>query len=326
MDWRSALNYDPLPGLLATSNEAVAFHAKDLANNTQTDPKPLWLLHDAQKISSHQQTDGSWKYPSGKSRVRSQENYDQLETFRNLGYLVEMFGCDHRHPAVNRAADFLFGFQTADGDIRGILGNQHSPYYTAAMIELLVKAGHDKDPRTERTFEWLRSMRQNDGGWAIPFRTQNKNLDIISNDSPTLEPDRTKPFSSLITGIVLRAYAAHPAHCHSREAKEAGKLLLSRFFKRDSYPDRQGPEYWLRFTFPFWFTDLLSATDSLSRLGFTRDEPAIENAIRWFAGQQRPNGLWELKTLKNERRWDTDRWISLSICRVLKRLHDRAPV
>ena len=84
--------------------------------------------------------------------------------------------------------------------------------------------------------------------------------------------------------------------------------------------DRNSPDFWLRFTYPFWFTDLASAMDSLSRLGFKKDESRIEKAVQWFITNQQVNGLWKLKTLKNPKKYDTDLWISLAICRILKRM------
>lgn len=278
-------------------------------------------MPEAKKIVSKQQPDGFWRYPGGNPNLRTSENYDQIETFRNLGYLVDMYGLNNSNPVIVKTADFLLGFQTDEGDIRGILGTQYTPYYTAAIVELLIKAGYTHDQRIEKVFRWLNSMRQHNGGWALPLRTQNRKLDVITMQAQTLQPNRSKPFSHLITGVVLRAYAAHPTYRHSDEAKLAGKLLLSHLFKKDNYPDRSSPEYWLRFTYPFWFTDLVSATDSLSRLGFAKEEPGIAEAIDWFIAHQHDSGLWKLKTLKNQKKYHTDLWISLAICRVLKRLY-----
>ncbi len=267
-----------------------------------------------------QQPDGSWLYPGGNKKIRTTENYNQLETFRNLGYLVEMYAFDKRSPAIQKAAEWLFSFQTSSGDIRGILGNQYTPYYTAAMMELLIKAGYGDDPRIRKAFGWLAYIRQHDGGWTIPLRTHNSKLDVIAMNTATIEPDRTRPFSHMVTGIVLRAYAAHPAFRQTAEAQAAGKLLLSSLFKKDSYPDRSAPDFWLRFTFPFWFTDLISAMDSLSLLGFSENEPRMCKAIQWFADNQSPDGLWHLKILKNAG-YDSGLWLSLAICRILKQLH-----
>jgi hypothetical protein len=320
-EWRSILHYDPLPPLLSSGDSAIAlFTAQDLLEQTDVNVKTLWDLPEARQIVSKQQPDGSWKYSGGNTNLRSSENYDQIETFRNVGYLVEMYGFNKSHPVIVKAADFLPGFQSNEGDIRGILGTQYTPYYTAAMLELLIKAWY-ADLRIEKAFLWLNSMRQNDGGWALPLRTRDKKLDIIAMNAQTLEPDRSKPFSHLITGVVLRAYAAHPTYRHSVEAKLNGNLLLSHLFKKDNYPDRSSPNYWLRFTYPFWFTDLISATDSLSKLGFQKEEPGIAQAIQWFVAHQQSSGLWQLKTLKNQKKYQTDLWLSLAICRILKRLY-----
>lgn len=319
-DWRDWLKFDAVKPLINSDNPAVKFFAeRDLLDRNQN-AKELWNLPEAQRIVRKQRSDGSWIYPGGNNKIRSLENYNQIETFRNLGYLVEMFGFDKSSPVIAKAVDFLLSFQTTEGDIRGILGNQYAPYYTAAMVELMLKAGYLGDPRIEKAFVWLNSIRQNDGGWTIPLRTRGKKLDVISMKTETLQPDRSKPFSHLITGVVLRAYGAHKTHCHSAEAQKAGKLLLASLFKNDSYPDRGTADFWLRFTYPFWFTDLISATDSLAKLGFSPDEPQIKKAIQWFEDNQNANGLWQLKTLKNQKKFDNDLWISLSICRVLKQL------
>lgn len=140
-------------------------------------------------------------------------------------------------------------------------------------------------------------------------------------NAPTLQPDRSKPYSHLVTGVVLRAYAAHRTHRSSTEAKHASQLLLRSLFKKDSYRDRGTPEYWLRFNYPFWFTDLISVTDSLSRIGISKDEPRMTQAVEWFVTNQLDNGRWQLKILKNAKRYDTDLWLDLSICRVLQRLY-----
>src|SRR5581483_5187676 len=166
-------------------------------------------------------------------KVRSAENYNQIGTFRNLGYLVEVFGFDNLSHVISKAANYLFSFQTHEGDIRGILGSQCTPYYTAGMLELLTKAGYADDPRVLMAFEWLKSIRQDDGGWAIPLRTRDRKLDIIAMEEPTLQPDKSQPLSHLVTGVVLRAYAAHPVYRNSAEAQKAGELLLSRLFKKD---------------------------------------------------------------------------------------------
>jgi hypothetical protein len=85
-----------------------------------------------------------------------------------------------------------------------------------------------------------------------------------------------------MTGMALRAFSESRKYKKSKEIRKAGELLASRFFKRDPYSDRNTPEYWIKFPFPFWFTDLLSALDSLSKLDFDAREPQIKKALAWF--------------------------------------------
>jgi hypothetical protein len=320
-NWQSILKYDPTPPLESSASAAVKFFAnRDLAGEKDGRVEALWDLPGARKIIGKQQPDGSWRPTGSLAAYRSADSYAQTETFRNLGYLVEMYGFNRDSLAVARAAEFLLGFQTAAGDLRGILGRQYSPYYLGATLELLIKAGYADDPRVTRAFEWLESARQDDGGWAIPLRTRGRNLDVIAGDEAALEPDKTKPSSHLATGMVLRAYAALPRRRQSAVARRAGELLLSRLFAADRYADRRAASFWLQFTFPFWFTDLISALDSLSLIGVAPADPQMIRAINWLVDRQQPDGLWKLRTTKNTG-YDSNEWLSLAICRILKRLY-----
>jgi hypothetical protein len=91
-------------------------------------------------------------------------------------------------------------------------------------------------------------MRQDDGGWAIPTRTLGMSLNVMLTACETFEPDRSRPSSHLVTGIVVRAVAAHPRHRHSAATRRAAELLKSRFFRRDVYPDRAAPSNWIIFS------------------------------------------------------------------------------
>ena len=133
-----------------------------------------------------------------------------------------------------------------------------------------------------------------------------------------MQPDRTKPFSHLVTGVVLRAFAAHPKYRQLDEARAAGELLASRFFKKDVYPDRGTADFWTEFSFPFWFTDILSSLDSLSLLEFKMQGPQIKKAIDWFINAQEEDGSWNVHLVRGKDK-DLNLWIALAICRVVKR-------
>jgi len=314
-----------LPALVGSGDARVAFFAKrDLLGETGKPVEGLWTLKDAERILRKQLPGGGWRYPNPHAKESSPlQDYDQLETYRRLGQLVEQFGFDRSHQAISAAAEFLFRKQTDGGDFRGIYGRQYTPNYTAGIVELLAKAGYAGDPRIERAFRWLLAERQADGGWAIPFRTskqrfQSKATHNAIRSPTTLEPDLAKPSSAMVTGVVLRAFAAHKDRRKSPEARKAAELLPPRFFRRDAYVDRGSPDYWERVTFPFWFTDIVSALDSLSLVNPALKKREVTHALSWLRGRQSKSGLFELRLLKTGDPM-LKYWESLAVCRVLGR-------
>ena len=268
-----------------------------------------------------QSPNGSWRYPGGKRAIRSRENYDQLETFRQLAILVEKFGLTRQHASVGRTATYLLSFQTDEGDLRGIYGNQYTTTYVGAILELLIKAGYADDPRIGKALAWLLAVRQHDGGWAIPARTVGMRfpefVDVELHPQPR-GPDPSKPSSHLVTGMVLRAFAAHSGWLREAEVLKAGGLLADRLYKRDAYGDRGDVSYWDRVSFPFWFTDIVSSLDTLSRLGFDPDTPTISAALARLQELQRADGTFAFKLLRAKDK-DLPLWICLAVCRSLKR-------
>jgi hypothetical protein len=185
-----------------------------------------------------------------------------------------------------------------------MIANQYATYYTGAIMAHLIKAGYLDDPRVERGFQWLLSMRQDDGGWTVPLLTHSLDREtqhrLTSQHADPVEPVRSKPFSHNWTDMVLRAFAAHPRYRESEEARAAGHLLKSRFFKPDVYSSYKAASYWVRFAF---------------------------TALDWLIEHQEPDGLWKVTYVKgknpvdNERNRERRLWVSLAICRILKRFH-----
>jgi len=186
---------------------------------------------------------------------------------------------------------------------------------------VLIKAGYARDERIGKGFRWLLATRQSDGGWAIPGRTvgipYSEFADLNLHPHP-VPPDASMPSSHLVTGMVLRAFAAHPIRRRSAEARRAVELLAARLYTRDVYGDRADVSYWERVSFPFWFTDIVSALDTLSRSGFGADAPTIDAALERLRQLQRPDGTFELKIVRGADK-DSPLWICLAICRSLKR-------
>ena len=322
--WKSVLRTDPLPALRHWPDPALAwFVQRDLLEEPVGPVESLWDLPQPLRLVSRQQSDGSWHYPGKSDHPAPNANYELLETYRSLRLLVEMYGFQRNHPVLARAAEYVFSNQKEEGDLRGILGNQYMPYYHAAILELLIKSGYTGDRRVEKGLQWLLSMRQADGGWIIPAQHMPAGLKTdLFWQGPPLPPERSLPHSHLATGMILRAFAVHPEYRQRPEILAAGQRLKERFFQPDKYTDRKAASYWLKFQFPFWWPNLVTALDALSWLHFTRQDDNIAHGLDWFLANQSADGLWEIGYGSGSNIQAIRRWVGLVICRVLKRFFD----
>jgi len=329
-EWRSMLGIDPVEPLLSSKYEAVRYFAvRDLLGGPVDPIQTLWELPEPRRLLRQQLEDGSWKYPGRYPEKYPDVNYSLLETFKRLRVLVGKYELDKRHPVIARAAEYMFSCQTEEGDIRGLYANQYHPHYDGLFLELLVKAGYQDDPRVERCLRWLLSVRMEDGGWAHSLLTQGLSWDeqsiATSGGAPTISFERSDPSSNNVTGMTLRAFACHPEYRHTAEARAAGEILATRFFKPNVYSSYKAADNWVRFQYPFWWNNLVMALDSLSLIGFTRDHPRVMEALDWLIEHQSEDGLWENSYRRSAKKIDTERarearhWVTLAICRVLKR-------
>ena len=326
LTWQNCLKFDPLSPLLSSGNQAISYFARrDLLDEDPGPVSRLWQLPAAKKILKKQQPDGSWPRPG--AHPHDAINYGLIETWRQFRFLVQEYGFTAADPSAGRAAEFLFSCQTEAGDIRGFLANQYATYYTGAILSLLIQAGYEDDPRVEKGLQWLLSMRQDDMGWSVPMITYKLDRATIyrlsSEYAEPLEPDRSKPFSHNATGMVIRAFAAHSRHRQSEAARVAASLLKSRFFQPDACTSYQAASYWVRFQYPFWWNNLVAALDSVTLIDPSRDEP-MDRALTWLVDHQQPDGLWLASYVPgqakgNARIHETRLWVTLSICRVLRR-------
>lgn len=274
------------------------------------------------RILKSQRQNGGWCRRKYEGDPRWEKTYYIVETLRNV-LKLHIYGCLYEDEEIQKAINFLFSTQTKQGDFRGAYLNEYAPTYHALTLEILCQYGMDKDERTQKGFKWIIKNRQKDGGWVIPYRTidQEKlktryNFEAQSKLEP-IEPVQSRPFSHLVTGMVLRALAASPTWRKSKEAWKAGELLLSRFFKEDKYDDRWLSSYWEEITYPFWATDILSSLDSLSTIGFPVENDKIQEALNWVICKQTKQGFWESGNKKST--LEDHLWVTFAVLRVLKK-------
>ena len=80
--WLDPLQINPLPDLLSSGIEALAYFVqRDLLDEPVGSIEELWELPEPAKLVRKQGEDGSWRYP-GKGDNPYGSNYDLLETFR----------------------------------------------------------------------------------------------------------------------------------------------------------------------------------------------------------------------------------------------------
>jgi hypothetical protein len=274
------------------------------------------------RILKNQKSNGGWCKRKYEGHPRWEKSYYIVDTLKNM-FKLHNFACTSKDEGIKKAIKFIFSTQSKAGDFRGAYLNEYAPTYHALSLEILCLFGHDKDEKIKKGFRWISNNRQDDGGWVIPYRTiDQKQLKNRYNYEAQLklEPiksDKSRPFSHLVTGMVLRALAASPTWSKSKEARKAGELLLSRFFKADKYNDRWLPSFWEELTYPFWATDILSCLDSLSKIGFPVGNENLQKGLNWILKKQNKQGYWEAGNQKFS--IEDHLWVTFAVLRVLKR-------
>ena len=328
--WAKQFKTNPLPILFSSGNKAIEYFThRDLLSETVEPIETVWTLPEVQKILKKQRPDGSWCHKGQQTTTFPIYHDAIVETWKNIRILVEHYQATRQLEAIQNASEFLFSCQTSQGDIRGMLANQYATYYTGAILSVLIKAGYTDDPRVEKGLAWLLSLRQNDGGWTIPILTRNLPLktinELTSKFADPIEPDRTKPFSHNWTDMVLRAFAVHPTRRYSQEAQIAAVLLKSTFFQPDVYTSYQDERYWVRFM--FWWPNLVTALDSLSLMGYSKEDVDIKRGLEWLVENQLPNGLWKLDYSPDARQKPCiaveQYWLALKVALIFKRFYEK---
>lgn len=334
-DWLNLFKYDPIEPLLKVGDIAIQYFVKrDLLQLNEGGIEEIWVLKEPQSKLKKQTNDGFWKSNTRNRTKAPAVNYDLFETFKAFSILIDKYEFNISNIQIEKAAEYLLSCQTNEGDIRGIIGEQYAPYYTGLIMSLLIKAGYEKDIRIKKGFDWLLKMRQNDGGWIIgsPGCFGEYSKDELSKLTTHFvgtkkDFDFSKPFTHSGTGMIIRAFAYHPKYRKSVAALKAASLLKQQFFKKDNSSSYQDPNNWVNFKYPFFWTDLISALDSLSLIGISRDDVYIKKALKWLIDNQLKTGLWNNSyskihsTIKNAKTYQTQLWISLAICRIFKRFY-----
>ncbi|MFC2169311.1 prenyltransferase/squalene oxidase repeat-containing protein [Acidobacteriota bacterium] len=310
--------------LLARGNLPILYWLKKdiLEVSVEREYKNLQKFAARIRTIESQSPNGGWCKKNYEGPPHWEKTFYIVETLRNAFSLYN-YGCNLEIKEIQKLVKFLFSTQTEEGDFRGAYLNEYAPTYHALTLEILCLYGLNDDERTKKGFHWITKNRQNDGGWVIPYRTGDKeqfkkryNFEAQLKLKP-LKADKSQPYSHLVTGMVLRAFAASPTWRQSKEAVKAGDLLTNRFFKADKYEDRRLSSLWEEITYPFWATDILSSLDSLSKIDYDVENERVQKALTWLLKKQNQKGSWQAGFKKST--LEDHLWVTLSVLRVLKR-------
>lgn len=271
-----------------------------------------------------QAEDGSWKAgdlpgPAPRTRLLA-----TVQVLLKLGYL----GFEATHPAVHRAAEYLFSQQKDDGSFplpqEGEVtesrqtrqaGYSMIPLQTALPLRALALCGCAEDPRAGRAYDWLLAQRLPDGAWPTGLAAGNYGYVAGYRRLP-----HSRWGCRANTTGALACLALHPAHRTGPAARRALDLLLGRETREKfslgfevarlvgAEPARGFTTYYARF-------DLAQLLDLCWRIGATREDERVAELVEFVLAQQGPYGLWQY-----EARPQVSRWVTFDLLRSLSHL------
>jgi hypothetical protein len=228
-----------------------------------------------------------------------------------LGYL----GFTMEDVFVKKAAEFLFSKQQKDGswplpervsdDYGGKGPYTMTPIQTSVPLLGLVMCGYADDSRSELAYEWLMQHRLEEGAWPA-----GKVKDVFVNIAGYRRLPHSKWGCRTNTTQSLMCLAYHPKRNSSDAARDALNLLLGRETRERSHlgynvaryigyePHRGGLTYHARF-------DPGLVLSLCSMIGADRNDPRVDDLVRWIQEQQGEYGLWEYTPQPSVSRWIT---------------------
>jgi hypothetical protein len=278
-------------------------------------------------LLARQAADGSWPAAGqGASRRLGGGLLETAFALARLGYC----GFDGSHPAVRRAAGYLFGRQRKDGawplaggaaltdaGSEAPANERYSmiPLQTAFPLRGLAACGYATDSRAERAYDWLLAQRLDDGAWptglaagVFGFVAGYRHL-----------PGSRWGCRSNTTGALL-CLAHHPTRRASQPAQRALDLLLGHEAREAASLGLEvarlaGAEPPRGFFTYFARPDAALLLHLGSCVGLSKNEPRVAGLIEFARSLQGPYGLWDPPA------WpQAARWISFDVLCSLRRL------
>ena len=267
-------------------------------------------------ILSLQESDGSW---TGGGLAEGRTGGSPILSTAFALARLSFLGFDRSHPAILRAAEYLFSQQLPDGSWP--LGRAEAdleqderpkregysmiPLQTAFPLRGLAGCGFATDPRAERGYDWLLPQRLPDGAWPTG---------MASGVYGYVAGYRRLPHSrwgcrSNTTGALV-CLSLHPERRRSSEAQRALDILLGRETREKHVIGFEvarllGAERARGFITFFARFDLALILSLCCSMGVSSSDVRLADLIRFVMGLQGEYGLWEYPAQPQVSRWLT---------------------
>ena len=321
MTWAPLLLADPSPCLRRLVLRELLQRSGDDPEvrelNAQLESDPL-----VDPLLQRQRKDGAWDAHT----VGAVAGMGRLQAtalgLARLGFL----GFGPEHPAVERAAEFLFSRQRRDG--AWPLPRQRSdaeeeghytmmPLQTALPLRGLAACGYAADSRCERAYDWLLEQRQEDGAWPTGLAGGTRGYVAGYRKMPHSRWGCRSNTTAALACLVL-----HRERCRAPETRRALDLLLGRQ-TRDRHAlgyetaRLSGAESARGFVTYYARFDVAQVLDLCGRAGATADDERVADLMAFVLDEQGPYGLWEYLA-----RPQVSRWVTFDLLRSLARIDE----
>ena len=234
-------------------------------------------------------------------------------TFWSMSVLADA-GLRRDNEQIERACEYLFTFQRENGAFcrrrrvagKGLVWREDpGPCTHARIVRFLIQFGYGVDPRTRAGIDWLLGAQRADGTWDC---------------------HPTRRYGCLrATHDVLRV-AALDADAAGHPAVQQGAAIVCDLLLQDNRSRYHTGGSWRTLVYPHFGVSLISALDTLARLGFTRKQPQVAQAFDYLLSRRLPGGAWPLDGGPSRPPFSfgelgaANKWVTLDALRVLRLL------
>ena len=349
-NWKSVLEADPVDWLLESENPSVRYFTlrdvldySDNASEVEEAKEKIRHHKKVSRILSKQKPEGYWESAEHPYHPKYKSTYWQV-------MILSQLGLDKSDERVRKACEYIFRFQVEEGGFstfteqgakreylwvkkRALERRKKPPPFmiwakekirehemsclTGNVAASLIRLGYACDDRLKRALKWLVEIQNDDGGWLCPYWKAHIK-------------DKHGCFMGTITP--LDAFSELPEEYRTPEMKDviergAEFLLMHRLFKADHHQFQVINNAWLKFSFPWFFYDILRGLSVVTRLGYVWDE-RIEDALKILLQKQNADGKWILERTPAgrmhtnlEQKGKSSKWITLRALKVIKRVY-----